>query len=66
MAPRGQDIGKRNAPSAEAFGFPTAVDAVQVGGDAGTVAADALSGGRASGQQPLGAAERARDRTLQP
>jgi hypothetical protein len=46
-------------PCAEAFGFPSAVDAVQVGGDAGAVATDVLPGGTASGQQPLGAAERA-------
>ena len=45
--------------TAQALGFASAVVAVQVGGDAGAVAADVSAGGRASGEQALGAAERA-------
>src|SRR4029077_1076292 len=45
--------------TAQALGFASAVVAVEVGGDAGTVAADVSSGGRAAGEQALGAAERA-------
>jgi hypothetical protein len=40
----------RAVATPEAFGFPSAVVAVQVGGDAGAVAADVLAGGRAPGE----------------
>ena len=45
--------------AADAFGFAPAVDADKVGGDAGAVAADVLTGGRTSGHESVGAVERA-------